>query len=113
MNLFVLDKIEAHIPGLSELIESYRASARGNVRAAIINAVLASDVRYLSREEVLYLAWLKSDNDKRLRSLDEDLRQRWLEKQVPSPDARPAANGFLASATRGLKMRIPGAVISR
>ena len=81
MNLFVLDKIEAHAPALSELIETYRRRHEINVRAAIINAVLASEVRYLSQEEVLYLAWLKADNDKRLRMLDENLRQQWLEKQ--------------------------------
>lgn len=81
MNLLVLDKIESHVPGLANLIESYRQRHEMSVRAAIINAVLASEVRYLSREEVLYLAWLKADNDKRLRSLDEDLKRRWLEKQ--------------------------------
>ena len=81
MNLSVLDKIEAHVPGLSDLIESYRQRHEINVRAAIINAVLASEVRYLSREEVLYLAWIKADNDKRMRMLDEDLRQRWREKE--------------------------------
>lgn len=81
MNLLVLDKIEAHVPALLELIESYRLRHKINVRAAIINAVLASEVRYLSREEVLYLAWLKADNDKRLRMLDENLKYRWLEKQ--------------------------------
>lgn len=81
MNLLVLDKIEAHVPALSELIETYRRRHELNVRAAIINAVLASEVRYLSREEVLYLAWLKADNDKRLRMLDENLKHRWMEKQ--------------------------------
>ena len=81
LNLLVLDKIEAHAPALSTLIETYRLRHETNVRAAIINAVLASEVRYLSREEILYLAWLKADNDKRLRSLDEDLKRRWLEKQ--------------------------------
>lgn len=81
MNLSVLNKIEAHVPALSELIENYRLRHDINVRAAIINAVLASEVRYLSREEVLYLAWLKADNDKRLRMLDEELRLRWLAKQ--------------------------------
>ena len=81
MNLLVLEKIEAHVPALSQLIDSYRLRHETNVRAAIINAVLASEVRYLTREEVLYLAWIKADNDKRLRMLDEDLRHRWTEKQ--------------------------------
>lgn len=81
MNPFILAKIEAHVPALSLLIESYRLRHEVNVRAAIINTVLASEVRYLSREEVLYLAWLKSDNDKRQRDLDDNLKQRWLRKQ--------------------------------
>ena len=89
MNLLVLDKIEAHAPALSEMIENYRRRHEVNVRAAIINAVLASEVRYLSREEVLYLAWLKADNDKRLRMLDEDLKRRWLVKRRRSRNSTP------------------------
>ena len=93
MNLLVLGKIEAHAPALSELIETYRSRHEINVRAAIINAVLASEVRYLNRDEVLYLAWLKADNDKRLRMLDENLKYRWLEKQrrhhLASKQGRP------------------------
>lgn len=80
MNLLILEKIKAHVPGLSDLIEDYRQRHENNVRAVIINAVLASEVRYLNREEVLYLAWLKADNDKRLRLMDENLKHRWLEK---------------------------------
>ncbi len=81
VNPFILAKIETHIPTLSDLILSYRLRHDVNVRAAIINAVLSSEVRYLSREEVLYLAWFKADNDKRLRELDDQLKQRWLRKQ--------------------------------
>lgn len=89
MNSLVLNKIETHAPALLRLIKSYRQRPEINVRAAIINAVLASEVRYLSREEVLYLAWLKADNDKRQRTLDENLRQRWLEKTVRASQGAP------------------------
>lgn len=81
MNPFILAKIEAHVPSLSMLIETYRLRHEVNVRAAIINTVLASEVRYLNREEVLYLAWFKADNDQRLREMDDKLKQRWLRKQ--------------------------------
>ena len=101
MNTDLLTKIEAHIPAISELSRLYRERHEATVRAAIINVVLASEVRFLTREEVLYLAWLKADHDKRARALDEDLKRHWLEKQgrqrVPlvrrrvSPRQRPCA----------------------
>ncbi len=102
MNLSVLDKIAAHAPALSELIEAYRLRHETNVRAAIINAVLSSEVRYLSREEVLYLAWLKADNDKRLRMLDENLKHRWLEKQCRQQTSTRARPRTAHPATRRL-----------
>ena len=92
MNLYILAKIEAHVPAVSKLVKSYRRKPDTGVRAAIINAALAAESRYLSREEVLYLAWLKADHDRRARELDDDLKRQWLEKQrrQRSPVGRPA-----------------------
>ena len=81
MHTEILEKIEAHVPALAQLSESYRERHQASVRAAIINAVLSSEVRYLTREEVLYLAWIKADHDRRARELDEDLKRQWLKKQ--------------------------------
>ncbi len=91
LNPFILAKIETHVPALSILIESYRLRHEASVRAAIINTVLASEVRYLSREEVLYLAWFKADNDKRQREIDDSLKQRWLRKQRANQTPRVRA----------------------
>ena len=81
MNLLILDKIAAHAPKLSKLVESYRLRHEAHTRAAIVNATLASEARYLSRDEILYLAWLKADYDQRTREEDDALRQRWKNRQ--------------------------------
>ena len=81
MKLSILEKIERNAPRLSELIEAYRARREERVRAAIVNAILASEVRYLSPDEILYLAWLKAGYDQRMREEHEAVRQRWQDRQ--------------------------------
>ena len=81
MNLLLLNKIESHAPRLSRLVQSYRLRHEEHTRAAIVNAILASEVRYLSQEEVLYLAWIKADYDQRTREQAEAWRQRWKNRQ--------------------------------
>ena len=95
MNLYTLAKIEAHVPSVAKLVNSYRKRPDVGIRAAIINAALASEARYLSRYEVLHLAWLKADHDRRARELGDDLKRQWLDKQRRHrlPMGRPAGSG--------------------
>ena len=81
MKAEILGKIEQHVPKLKGLVAEWRSCGARTTRAVIVSAVLAADVRFLSRDEILYLAWLKADYDQGTREQDELIRKRWLQRR--------------------------------